>query len=65
MPSVYPPIVMHVSMCITAQLDRISIQVISSGTDFGGLVYVFIGLKVVVCLPSKDMVETMSLHVCF
>jgi hypothetical protein len=37
MPSVCLAIMMHVSTCIISLLDMISIQVITSGTVFGGL----------------------------
>jgi hypothetical protein len=37
MPSVCQDIMMHVSMCIIALLDMIAIQVITSGTNCGGL----------------------------
>jgi hypothetical protein len=53
MPSVCPSVMISVSMCIIDLLEMISIQVLTSGTDFR--LYLFIGIKVVVCLPSKNI----------
>jgi hypothetical protein len=52
--SLCPGVMIHMSMCITDLLEMITIQVISSGRDWCIRLYFFIGIKVVVCLPSKN-----------
>jgi hypothetical protein len=62
MPSVGPSVMIHVSMWIIDLLEMISMQVLTSGTDSGGLGFT---CSLVVCLPSNNFGGKMSLHMYF